>query len=447
MHPIDLTRLVFHFVRTRWGLRFRDRAALDAWQQGRIACFLKRELQRAPFYRGHAGLTLAQLPIVDKRVMLANFGQMNAAGITLEQATSVALEGEHSRDFAASLDGVTVGLSSGTQGPRGIFLAGAGERAKWAGILLARVLPAALLPRLMFGAPIGVAFFLRANSNLYTTLKSRRIDFRFYDLYDGFDAHIGRLQAQQPEVLVAPSRILGRIARLAIDGKLAISPVRVIAVAEVLEPDDRQMIEQAFGLTVHQLYQCTEGFLGYTCEKGVLHLNEEFVHIEPEWIDAGKTRFVPIVTDFNRNTQLIVRYRLGDILRVRQAPCACGRAGMALDAIEGRSDDVLWLSAAADGAPAPLYPDLVRHAVTSAPCCLPDYRIEQHGTRLRVAVADESAASFEALSGALVALMERQGIAQPEIERMAFVDTDPQHKRRRIRCVARPGQEAPCAVS
>lgn len=323
MRFADTLRLAGQLARTRWLLRFRDRAAFEAWQQRQLRRFLETHLPRSPFYRRYAGLPLSALPTVDKASMLANFDGMNTAGVTLDQATRIGLAAETSRDFAPELDGLTVGLSSGTQGTRGVFLVAPEERTRWAGTMMARALPASLLRRLLVGAqPVKVAFFLRANSNLYTTLSSRRVDFRFHDLLEGVDSHVPALIGQQPDLLVAPARILGRLAQLALEGALPIKPGHVISVAEVLEPDDEARIEQAFGMRVHQLYQCTEGFLGYTCGEGVLHLNEEFVHVEPEWLDEERTRFIPIVTDFSRTTQLIVRYRLGDVLRVRRCwPC------------------------------------------------------------------------------------------------------------------------------
>jgi putative adenylate-forming enzyme len=443
MNLLERALLVAHFVRTRWGLKFASRAELKAWQAKRMARFLAAQLPRAPFYRVYAGASLAQIPVIDKSVMLANFDRMNAAGITLDEATAHALDGETSRDFNPSLRGVTVGLSSGTQGPRGVFLAAPRERAKWAGIMLARVLPPNMLRALLLGrAPIKVAFFLRANSNLYTTLKSRRIDFRFYDLFQGFDAHLPALEQHQPDILVGPSRILGKLAELALAGSLRLSPRRVIAVAEVLEPDDREKIEQAFGVVVHQLYQCTEGFLAYTCELGTLHLNEEFVHVEKGWLDAGRTHFVPIVTDFSRDTQLIIRYRLNDILRVRNKPCSCGRVSLALDAIEGRSDDVVCLRKPGQIVLAEIYPDMVRHAIAMAPRSLPDYRIEQHGMALHIAVADHQVRSFEEIVAALSALFSRLGVSPPEYRSMVFVEAELHVKRRRIVCMARPIADA-----
>lgn len=432
----DTLRLAANLARTRWLLRFRDRAAFEAWQKREVQRFLDTHLPRSPFYRPYAGQPLSALPIVDKPAMLAHFDAMNTVGISLDDATRVGLSAETTRDFLPLLDGMTVGLSSGTQGPRGVFLVSPEERSRWAGIMMARALPKQLMRRLLSGVrPVKVAFFLRANSNLYTTLKSRRVDFRFHDLVEGVDGHLPALIDQQPDLLVAPASILGRLAQRALEGALPIRPQRVIAVAEVLEADDRARIEQAFGMPVHQLYQCTEGFLGYTCDAGVMHLNEEFVHVEPEWLDEEKTRFIPIVTDFSRTTQLVVRYRMGDVLRVRPTPCACGAAGRAIEGIEGRCDDVLWLPHG--GALAPLYPDMVRQAVTATPSALPDYRIEQHGMAWRIAVADEADESFAALTASLRGLAARHGLMAPQFERMRFAETDAHVKRRRIRCVLR----------
>lgn len=434
----ELAVIVFHFLRTR-ALRFRSRAALLAWQRRHIDVFLRRRLPQLPYYRDHIGASLAQLPIMDKPTMLANFQALNNAGLSLEAATATALAAETTRDFRPQLGAVTVGLSSGTQGPRGIFMATRREQGRWAGILLARVLNGKLLARLLFGRhALKVAFLMRANSNLYTTLASRRIDFRFYDLIDGLAPHLSALQEHAPDILVAPSRILGRIAALARDGKLQLAPRKVIAVAEVLEPDDRRCIEQAFGGPVHQLYQCTEGFLAYTCAHGTLHLNEEFVHIEPEWLDPQRTRFVPIVTDFTRSTQHFIRYRLNDVLRVRTTPCPCGSATLALETIEGRCDDILWLPAADGSALAALYPDMIRHAIAIAASALPDYRIAQHGATLHIGVADHAHASFDGIVQALRLAAARQGLAPPACRPVPFVDTSPHVKRRRILCAARP---------
>src|SRR5699024_2207014 len=103
-----------------------------------------------------------------------------------------------------------------------------------------------------------------------------------------------------------------------------------------------------------------EGFLGCTCQHGTLHLNEDIVHIEKEWLDDN--RFIPIITDFTRQTQPIVRYRLDDILIQRKDPCPCGSHFTAIKYIEGRCDDVLILPGK-NGQPVTLFADLCSRVI------------------------------------------------------------------------------------
>src|SRR5262249_29659221 len=135
----DIARVAGAFARARWGYRFANRDALLAWQQRHLTRFLRDHIGRSSFYRGLRGARLGDLPVVDKATMLANFAGFNARGISLDRALDVAVSAEQSRDFAPTIDGITVGLSSGTSGTRGVFLVSPAERATWAGLILARV--------------------------------------------------------------------------------------------------------------------------------------------------------------------------------------------------------------------------------------------------------------------------------------------------------------------
>jgi putative adenylate-forming enzyme len=438
MPPHELGVFVWHLLRTRWGLRFASRGRLLRWQAKKLAQFKRCVLADVPFYAGHAGKELSALPLMSKARLLANFQMSNRSGISLEQATRVAAQAEHSRNFAPTIGDVTVGLSSGTQGPRGVFLVSARERAMWAGVMLGRALSASNIRQILnpLRPPLRIALFLRANSNLYETLKSKRVAFDFYDLFSGVDAHLAALNERAPDVLVAPARVLAYLAQQRADGALRIAPGKIIAVAEVLEPDDERRIAQAFGQTVHQLYQCTEGFLAYTCEQGVLHLNEEFVHVEPDWLDDEHTRFRPVITDFSRRTQPIVRYRLDDVLRVRAAPCDCGRHTLALEAIDGRCDDILWFPSTKGELAGPVFPDLVRHAFLLA--AVPgDYRLVQDGAVLSLMCSDASDVAYGAMRGALQGLADRLGLGLPALVRAPWQDLPWSQKQRRIVCVRR----------
>ncbi len=434
----DARRVIAAFARDRWGVHPTDRASLEAWQRDRLEAFLRGVLPRAPFYRDRPP-RLDALPIVDKATVLADFTAFNTVGVTLDAALDVATRAERSREFAPTLPGdISVGLSSGTSGTRGVFLVRPGERTRWAGTLLSRLLTTRSLLRVLdlAGPPLRVAFFLRANSNLYTTVASRRIDFAFHDLLVPFHQHLTPLARQQPDVLVAPPTVLRALAEAAAAGALRIAPAQVVSVAEVLEADDVGLIEGAWGVPVRQVYQATEGFLGITCPEGRLHLNEDLVHVEPDWIDDGETvptRFHPIVTDFSRTTQLVVRYRLDDVLRVGEASCPCGQPTRVLAAIEGRADDVLTLRDG-DGRAVRMFPDVVRRSMALVEG-LGDYRLEQHGDEWRVRTRATDPAVAARLVRECEVLASQLGARTPQVQALAWIDDAPGAKRRRIRSV------------
>jgi len=359
------------FFHTR---NYTERAALEAHQQKQLDRLLKNHNSR--FYPHST--KLQDYPVINKRIFMQHFADINAYGISEKDALSVALKAEESRDFSpvfqtTSGKEITVGLSSGTSGNRGIFLVSPEESALWAGYMLKRMLPRPYLAR------HSIAFFLRANSNLYTAVKSPLIRFEFYDLLEALDAHIPRLNAQNPTILIAPAQVLQQLAQ---HPDLAIRPKKIISVAEVLEPQVKTRIEQRFGTQVHQIYQCTEGFLAHTCAHGNLHLNEDMVYIEKDWIDRVSGRFAPVITDFNRKSQPVIRYRLDDVLIANDAPCPCGSAFARISAIEGRCDDILD-ARTTGGEPYALYADFIRRAMISDDL-IQEYRVEQHGKALYI---------------------------------------------------------------
>jgi putative adenylate-forming enzyme len=425
--------VVRSFVSARLRFRRGSRAALLAHQERAVARYVADVLPRAPFYANLAARGFDALPVVDKARMTADFAAFNTRGIARETALEVALAAERTRDFRPAIGDVTVGLSSGTSGSRGAFLVSDAERRAWAGIVLARVLTDAMLARILapWRAPFRVAFFLRSDSNLYRTLASARVAFDYYDLETPLATSIRRLEAAPPHVLVAPASVLGLLARARERGAPRIAPQKIVSVAEVLEPDDATAIGAAFGAPVHQIYQCTEGLLAYTCARGSLHLNERYVRIETEWLDAERTRFVPIVTDFTRTTQIFVRYRLDDVLRVAP-PCACGCPERTIAAIEGRADDLLWLPGAS-GERVPVFADFVRRAMALAGDAVRDYRVRLHGETLDIALATDAPEVARArVRAELELLWRRLAVRPPVLAFVAWPDEPPGRKRRRV---------------
>ncbi|MEB0079635.1 adenylate synthase [Pseudomonas sp. CCI3.2] len=444
---IGAARAIISFIHSRYCLRFNRRDKLEAWQARRLKHFIREILPTAGRFKELNARKLADLPLMDKATLMGDFSAFNTRGLNLAHVWPLARRAEDSRDFSPTLDDITVGLSSGTSGSQGVFLVSDKERQRWAGILLARTLPRRLLPRLIcpWLPPLRIAFFLRANSRLYTTLVSRRIDFAFHDMILGLEASLLRLTKQNPDVLVAPATVLRGLAEVALAGHLTIHPKLIFSVAEVLEDADAQAVKTAFGIKPQQIYQATEGFLGYTCEAGTLHLNESHLHIEPDWLDAEQTRFQPIITDFSRRTQLIVRYRLNDILRIAAAPCVCGRAERAISAVEGRADEILWLPSMDNQRLAPLYPDVVRRTLLMLGPTLEEYDITQYGMHWQINLRTSS--NYHSLrinlSNAIEALCEKHALQCPNLSFGHWQRPLPHVKRCRLKMIQSP-EGLPC---
>ncbi len=407
------------------GGRFTTRAALDGHQERlarrQIAWVRRHSPATDARFDGRPTAAWREIAPTGKAEMMRDFDRLvTAPGVTRAAAMEVALRAEASRDFAPLLaGGVAAGLSSGTSGSRGLFVVSPSERAAWAGAMLGRMLPSGLGGTFAPGGEQRVAFFLRASSALYEGLGGRRLRFAFFDLLDGFDAHLARLTALRPTVLSAPPSMLRRLADAQRSGRLAIAPARVVSVADVLDEATRAEVEAAFGQRVHQVYQATEGLLGATCALGTLHLCEADVVVEREAVGAaGEGRFIPIVTDLRRRTQPIVRHRLDDVLVLAAATCPCGDASTAIGRVEGRADDVC-VAVRPDGRRAAVFPDFLRRAVLIGAPAATAYAVRQTAEdRVEVALAvleDERAASESGVRAEIVALWQRMGAAPPSV--------------------------------
>lgn len=362
---------------------------------------------------------LAALPVMDKASMMRDFDSIVTVPVTKDSALETALAQERSRDFTGTLAGCSVGLSSGTSGHRGVFVVSPREREQWVGTVLALALPRG---RSLRGHRI--ALFLRADNTLYEAAGSRAVSFRFFDTFAPLEPQIAGLAAYSPTILVGPPSVLGEISRLAAVHGVELRPQRLISVAEVLDDFQAAALKRDFGVdTVHQLYQCTEGFLGATCSFGTLHLNESVVHFEREYIAPG--RWVPLVTDLRRRAQPIVRYRMGDVLLDRREPCPCGSPTAALERIEGRSDDSL-VGVTAAGERLVIFADLVARAMVYAHG-VSDYQVVQTAPgelRVHLAYAEAEQAEHEhvrrAVQAELGRLWNAHGLADPQVTFVPF---------------------------
>jgi putative adenylate-forming enzyme len=440
--------ILWHYTRARQRtVAWPDRAALERWQEARVRRHLQAIASRSPYFGRLARRTDVTLwrhwPTSDKALMMGHFDEWNTAGVRLEDAWPLAVEAERTRDFSRTLNGLTVGFSSGTSGSRGLFLASASERGLWAGMLLARVLRGTLLHRHR------AALFLRADSPLYRTLGSRRFQFEFFDLLQPLDHHRRRLSELRPTVLAAPPGVLTRLAAWPEAERLLAPPGILVSVADVLDAADRARTEEAFGCPVGQIYQATEGFLAATCPEGRLHWNEDAVVIEKEWLggdgresDGSRgegRRYTPIITDFRRLTQPIVRYRLDDVIVADDGtPCPCGSPFETFGEIEGRHDDALRLPRADGAGEVLVFPDFVRRAVAMGVPPGIDYTVRQTSSS-RWSIALSEPCAMAPIEREVKELARRLGAVAPDLATAPWEPPALHAKRRRVRCELPPG--------
>lgn len=418
--------VVWYFIRARYLQHFRTRKALRRYQKQRVLRQLAYLKKHSPYFKAlsvHSFEDFKKLPLMNKQFMMEHFNALNCVGIDRDEALSLAIDSEKQREFSGKLGGISVGLSSGTSGARGLFLVSDRERALWAGTVLAKFLPRGKL----FGHRI--AFFLRADNNLYETIDSKLIRFRYFDLLRDMGENLSELADYHPTLLVAPPSVLLGIARAMECGALRINPEKVISVAEVLRAEDAAYLKVQFGLPViHQAYQCTEGFLGYVCECGNFHLNEELVLIEREYLDAH--RFVPIVTDFTRQSQPIVRYRLNDILVEKRGHCSCRNPATLIKYIEGREDDIFYFAGIHQNEVA-VFPDFISRCVIYAEG-VKNYKVVQDGSaHVTVYLEREGSDTSAQIRWEFERLAERMKFHCPEITFAPYVP-DFQRKMKRV---------------
>jgi putative adenylate-forming enzyme len=355
---LDVAHAAAAFVRTR-ALQslLRSRGAIERHQQRGCARLASAARATIPFYRDQ-GPAFEDLPVVDKAIQQARFHEFNRPGITLEEAVEALAAG---RD---RVRGHFVGQSTGTSGNRGRFVISPAERFAWLGTIVAKAVPDALIRRRR------VALALPGFSALYKSASSgSRIRLAFFDLTLGVDSWREELVAFAPEVLVAPPKVLRRLAE---DGVLG--GVEPFSGAEVLDPIDREIIEKASGRRVREIYMATEGLFGVGCRHGILHLAEDVVRFEWEEVPSSAL-VVPIVTDMVRRVQPMIRYRMNDLLELSPSPCPCGSPFQAVARIHGRMDDVFEFES--PRGPVTATPDVLRNAVVDSDARIRDYRIVQ----------------------------------------------------------------------
>jgi putative adenylate-forming enzyme len=418
-------QIIFYLLRIKIGRYFYEKNLFSI--EGKRKKRLRNNLTSSPFYKDliKEDFNLNNFPIIEKNTFMSNFDKINTLSLKLDECMEIAIKSEETRDFSPMIKNVAIGLSTGTSGNRGLFLVSSKERAIWVAGILDRVIGFSFKKR-------KVAFFLRANNNLYQATQSKLLQFTFFDIFQSFEIHLQNLNKLNPTIIVGQPSVLCLIAKAVEKQEITISPQKIISVAEVLTDEDRMYLEKIFSQKIHQVYQCTEGFLGATCKYGTIHFNEDFIHIEKKFIDKERLKFHPIITDYLRSSQPVVRYELNDII-IEKKNCPCGSKMMAIEKIEGRSDEILKFINNNQEC-VELFPDLFRKTIVLSDEKIQDYCLVQtEPKKLSLYIKSENIESFNCSKRAIEKVLSEKNIIDVLVEQEFKNPFEMGIKKRRIR--------------
>jgi len=160
------------------------------------------------------------------------------------------------------------------------------------------------------------------------------------------DAYVTTLEKIQPKMILGYANALVAFSEFLIKHypNHSISPKGIVSSAETLTKSKRDTIEKAFECKVLNRYGSREvGLIASECQKQEgLHINADNLHVEI--VKNGKS--VPVgesgdilITDFFNKGMPLIRYNLGDVGRLSNDTCSCGRTLPLMKSIEGRSGD------------------------------------------------------------------------------------------------------------
>lgn len=201
-------------------------------------------------------------------------------------------------------------------------------------------------------------FYLACGMSRYLQLKMPRQRTKItVDVNAPEEEIIKQLNAFQPAML---SGYPSNLALLADFEELNINPDVVITGGELLTDEIRRKLTDKFGCYVQTHYSCTEGGeIACECEERHLHVNEDWVIVEPVDADNNPVPFGEmsdkvLITNLSNYIQPFIRYEVTDRVIVHNEKCKCGRTTLWLE-IEGRTDDILEFDNGVRVAPMSLY--------------------------------------------------------------------------------------------
>lgn len=328
---------------------YSSRASLLENQDRQFSEFVRFAARNSPFYRkfyGHVDLDSVRgvsdahlLPILEKETLRRNIGEV----YTINPS-----EGSLSSTSGTSGKSLTVRFTSRDSQRRMAYLDHFKAQHGFENIAMRRA---------SFASPKIIppkqkrAIFWRDNH----AMKQR--------LYSGYHCHgdnlrhyVDNLIQYAPESIDGYPSAIHQMAAYILSRRVRLRkpPVAIFPTAEMLYPDHKNIIEEAFQCPVLDQYASSEGAPFVTmCERGRRHYC-----LDTGVIEADSTGDI-LITGFETHGTPLIRYRVGDKMDLAPASdcCECGNALPLVREIKGRTHDFLY---ATDGHKVPaIYLSLV----------------------------------------------------------------------------------------
>lgn len=143
-----------------------------------------------------------------------------------------------------------------------------------------------------------------------------------------------QLLTYRPDYIYGYASLILELAKLVEEHGLKVPPIRcVVCTAETILPAQKAYIGKQLKTVVVEEYGSTEfDVIAFECTKGHLHIVNPWLVVEA----AGGT---VLVSDVSRSTQSLVRYELGDMVKVNELACDDLGGSQVIASLEGRTID------------------------------------------------------------------------------------------------------------
>lgn len=373
------------------------RERLRQHQQERLDALLRHAVERSPYYReripgviGSGPVELSRLPVMDKTRMMENYDDLVTDTRLRRDELLAWVEGL--RRDALFLDRYRVMTTSGSSGRKGLFVYDApGWRAvaamffrqsAWMGVK-------PRLPKRFRMAVVGGAAPSHMSRQGSATLGVGVHRFLGLLLTLPIERMVDELNRFQPEYVNAYPSIAMRLAEEQLAGRLRLSLTMMSTSSEMRTPEMTERLMEAFGVHPFDLYATTEGLWGVECERHEgLHLFEDmalFENVDEDGqpVPPGESGAKLLVTYLYNFVQPIIRLEVSDVIVIDPEPCRCGRTLVRARAIEGRTDDVLKLTAR-DGGEVAVHP--IEFGIVTRDRGVREFQVVQEGPGVRILV-------------------------------------------------------------